>query len=76
MKKTYFNVPVRASDAEAVKAVAAADQRSAASLVRKIIADWVATEGRALLDRPAPSPRYQQEGRAGELASSAPQPTT
>jgi hypothetical protein len=51
---TSLNVPVRASDAEAVKAVAAADHRTASSLVRKIIADWVATEGRVLLDRPAP----------------------
>ena len=51
---TSINVPVRDSDAEAVKAVAAADHRTASSLVRKIIADWVATEGRVLLDRPAP----------------------
>jgi hypothetical protein len=47
-----LNVPIRASDAEALKAAAVADQRTVASLLRKIIADWVAGEGRALLDRP------------------------
>jgi len=46
-ERTYFNVPVRASDAEAIKVAAAADHRSAASLIRKILADWVAS-------RPAP----------------------
>jgi hypothetical protein len=65
-EKISFNVPVRASDAEAVKAVAAADQRSAASLVRKIIGDWVATEGRAFLEgQVPPPPRRQQEASAG-----------
>ena len=53
-KQTWINVPIRASDGEAIKLAAAADQRSAASLIRKIIADWVATEGRALLAGAAP----------------------
>jgi hypothetical protein len=57
-KQTWINVPIRASDGEAIKVAAAADQRSAASLIRKILADWVAS-------RPAPPvQRRQQESVA------------
>jgi hypothetical protein len=41
-ERAWFNFPIRASDAEAVKAAAEANQQSAASLIRKIVSDWVA----------------------------------
>jgi hypothetical protein len=59
-----YSIPIRRSDAEIVRVVAATSLRTAASLYRLIIAEWVEKEGRALAARKgAPPGRRQPEAR-------------
>jgi hypothetical protein len=59
-----YSIPIRRSDAEIVRAVAATSLRTAASLYRLIIAEWVEREGRTLARRKgAPRGERQPETR-------------